>query len=209
MALRIVLISDTHALHRQIAVPAGDILIHAGDFTRKGEQADVVDFNAWLGELPHRHKIVIAGNHDRCFEADPAGSAALLTNAVYLQDQALTVEGLSLYGSPWQPEFFDWAFNLPRGPELAAVWARIPERTDILITHGPPRGYGDRTIFGTSAGCDDLLEAIDRVRPRYHIFGHIHEGYGAFERNGMRLFNASIVTFNYRPANPPIVIDLE
>ena len=122
MSIRIVAISDTHGLHRHLQVPPGDILVHAGDITGRGQLDQVVDFNEWLGGLPHRHKVVIAGNHDFCFEQQPLESAALLTNCIYLFDKAITLDGLCFYGSPWQPWFYDWAFNLGRGPELQAKW---------------------------------------------------------------------------------------
>ncbi len=207
MARRIVIISDTHTQHRGISVPDGDILIHAGDITRRGALADVRDFNAWLGTLPHQHKVVIAGNHDFCFESDLAAAAAL-TNCIYLQDQAITIAGLVIYGSPWQPWFHDWAFNLPRGRELQEKWDLIPPNTDILVTHGPPLGIGDRVWSGEQVGCADLLAAVERIRPRLHIFGHIHEGYGTFGHAATTFVNASSCNRANTLANLPIVIDL-
>lgn len=105
-----------------------------------------------------------------------------LKNCIYLEDSGTKVGGLNIYGSPWQPVFCDWAFNLERGDPLRAVWKKIPDGTDILITHGPPIGHGDILKGGSErSGCVDLLMEIQkRVRPKYHIFGHIHEGYGYF-----------------------------
>jgi predicted phosphohydrolase len=206
--MRIVCISDTHGLHDQVDVPPGDILIHAGDLTRTGDLDDVVLFSDWLGQLPHRHKIVIAGNHDWAFERQPERARALLLGCIYLEDQETTVEGLRIWGSPWQPWFFDWAFNLERGPEIRAKWDLIPEGIDLLITHGPPRGQGDWTINNEAAGCVDLLDAVARVRPRWHVFGHIHEGYGISEADGTTFINASICTVGYQPTNKPIVFDV-
>jgi Icc-related predicted phosphoesterase len=208
MARRVVIISDTHNLHRSIKVPDGDILIHAGDLTRRGDLADVHDFNAFLGTLPHRHKVVIAGNHDFCFESDPAAAAGALTNCIYLQDAAVTIEGLQIYGSPWQPWFHDWAFNLPRGRRLQEKWQQIPPGTDILITHGPPFGIGDRVWSGEQVGCEDLLAAVERLRPRLHIFGHIHEGYGTLVQGDIQFINASCCNRYTMPVNPPIVVDI-
>lgn len=206
--MRIVVISDTHTLHDQVAIPPGDILIHAGDFTNRGALNDVERFDAFLAKLPHPHKVAIAGNHDFCFERDPLAARAALTHATYLEDQALEVEGLHLYGSPWQPWFYNWAFNLERGPEIRAKWDLIPEQTDILITHGPPMGQGDETVRGERAGCQDLMDRIWEVRPRYHFFGHIHEGYGVTKEDGVTFVNASICTLRYKPVNPPIVLDI-
>src|SRR6185369_13852794 len=103
-------------------------------------------FDAWLGTLPHREKVVIAGNHDFLFEQRPAEARALITNAVYLEDEAYEAGGLKIWGSPWQPWFFDWAFNLRRGEALARKWALIPPGTDLLVTHGPPMGIGDEVV---------------------------------------------------------------
>ena len=208
MARRIVIISDTHNRHRSIPVPDGDLLIHAGDITRRGDLGEVRDFNAFLGTLPHRHKVVIAGNHDFCFQSDPDAAVGALRNCIYLQDQAITIAGLQIYGSPWLPSFHDWAFELPRGRDLEEKWARIPPDTDILITHGPPLGIGDRVWSGEQVGCADLLAAVERIRPRLHIFGHIHEAYGSFVRQDIRFVNASCCNRATEPVNPAIVVDL-
>lgn len=101
----------------------------------------------------------------------------------------------------------DFAFNLPRGAALREYWNRIPRKTDVLITHGPPSGYGDRLVDGTSVGCDDLLKAVKEIRPDVHIFGHIHEDYGQFHDNAIDFINASNCDFYFRPVNPPIVYD--
>jgi Icc-related predicted phosphoesterase len=208
MKSRIVAISDTHHLHRTLHIPDGDVLVHAGDLTRRGELADVRDFNAWLGTLPHEHKLVVAGNHDFCFEDDPAAAEPLLTNCTYLLDKAITLRGLTFYGSPWQPWFYNWAFNLPRGPEIRAKWDLIPAGIDVLITHGPPIGFRDKTYTGEHVGCADLLAAVRRVRPKMHIFGHIHEGYGRSPTEHTEFINASSCSLSYEPINSPIVIDL-
>lgn len=208
---RIVAISDTHRLHGSVDIPDGDVLVHAGDFCNRGELREVPGFLLWLDALPHPHKVLIAGNHDECFQKQPHDVAHMLTHActvTYLQDSGCEIGGLSFFGSPWQPEFFDWAFNLPRGEALARKWRQIPTSTDVLITHGPPRGVLDVSSRGEACGCDDLLEAVEEKRPRVHIFGHIHEGHG-WTRRGETLFvNASSCTAAYRPTNKPIVIDV-
>jgi Icc-related predicted phosphoesterase len=207
MTVRLVAISDTHGLHRQLTIPDGDILIHAGDVTGRGQLSQVADFNEWLGTLPHRHKLVIAGNHDFCFERQPDETTALLTNCIYLFDEAITLDGLHFYGSPWQPWFFDWAFNLKRGSEIRAKWNLIPPQTDILITHGPPLGHGDLTYRQERVGCADLIEVVAEKRPSYHIFGHIHEGYGVTHNEHTTFINASSCTLQYQPIQPPTVFD--
>lgn len=204
----IVLISDTHSLHRQVEIPHSDILIHAGDITNKGSLEDVEDFNQWLGDLPHKHKIIIAGNHDFCFEKQNNDARALLTNGIYLQDELIEILNLKIYGSPWQPWFFDWAFNLPRGVELKKKWDLIPENTDILVTHGPPYGILDKTKQNKMVGCEELSKRIEFIQPKYHIFGHIHEDYGERIINQTTYINCSTCNYGYEPINKPIIIEV-
>lgn len=205
---RLVLLSDTHGHHKDIEVPDGDILVHAGDFCTSGKEWQVQAFARWLAKQPHEHKVVIAGNHDRCLELDPPLGARIFECATYLLDQAATVCGLRFYGSPWQPEFLSWAFNLPRGEPLREVWSKIPGGIDVLVTHGPPFGVLDRTYDGLYVGCEELRTAIDRVKPRLHVFGHIHEGAGTHAEGGTLFVNASNCTVRYDPTNPPIVVDV-
>jgi len=204
---RIVCISDTHGLHGNVSIPDGDILIHAGDLTDHGELKQVASLNAWLGTLPHAHKVVIAGNHDFCFERSPEVAESIMTNAHYLRDRTVEVDGLKVYGSPWQPWFYDWAFNLSRGEKIRAKWDRIPVHTDILITHGPPAGFGGVVHAGEDVGCVDLADRIAVVQPRLHVFGHIHEGYGEYADEHTTYYNASICTSTYQPINPPWVFE--
>jgi predicted phosphodiesterase len=206
--MRIVCISDTHSLHNEVDVPDGDILVHAGDFTERGELDDVAAFDEWLSTLPHAHKFVVAGNHDFCFERQPQDARARLQSAVYLEDSGATAMGLNIWGSPWQPRFFDWAFNLDRGEPLAKKWALIPDDTDIVITHGPPMGTLDVTRRGESVGCQALAERMRVVRPRLHVFGHIHEAYGVQTAHGTTMANASVCNLRYKASNAPIVVDL-
>lgn len=205
-SLTIVAISDTHGLHRKLDVPPGEVLVHAGDIAYSGPWSELESFNDWLGGLPHRHKVVIAGNHDFWFQREPEKARATLTNAIYLQDEAVELQGLTIYGSPWQPKFGGWAFNLPRGPELAQVWAKIPEGIDILLTHGPPAQILDRTAHGHFAGCEELAKRVAVVKPRFHIFGHIHEGYGQRRVGTTEFVNASCADLRYRLSNPPVVL---
>lgn len=205
--MRIVCISDTHGLHAQLRLPDGDLLVCTGDFSRRGRRAEVVEFNRWLGTLPHRHKVIIAGNHDFLLEED-SSARSLFDHSIYLQDSECQIEGIRIYGSPWQPRFFDWAFNLDRGEPLRRVWAQIPSGIDLLLTHGPPHGVLDVTSRGLRVGCEELSRALLRIRPRAHIFGHIHESYGQLQRDGIHYVNASSCNLQYQPVHPPIVIDL-
>lgn len=207
--VRLVIIADTHGLHDSLELPEGDVLIHAGDLTKRGAVPEVRAFDRYLGTLPFEHRIVIAGNHDFCFQQQPEEARRLLTNAVYLEDEAVVIRGIKFYGSPWQPWFFDWAFNLHRGAPIREKWQLIPRNTDVLITHGPPAGFGDRTVSGDKVGCEELSKVIEKVRPRVHAFGHIHEGYGQWSERGTTYVNASTCDFHYEPSNPPVVLDYD
>jgi len=117
----------------------------------------------------------------------------------------VTVAGIKFYGSPWQPWFYDWAFNLKRRTEIRAKWDLIPLDTEVLITHGPPYGILDRTTRGERVGCEELLEAIKQIRPRLHVFGHIHEAYGIRSNDDISYINGSNCDVRFRLVNPPIV----
>lgn len=137
-------------------------------------------------------------------------------NIIYLNDESTEIMGLKIWGSPIQPWFHDWAFNRQRGEEIKKHWDMIPNDADIVITHGPPRGILDRISpkferynENPNVGCDDLLEAIQRVKPKVSVFGHIHEGYGKIEKDGTTFINASCLTDNYKPMNPPQFLTLE
>jgi len=209
---RIVCISDTHNRNEQIRVPDGDILIHAGDAANRGTIEEIVLFNHWFTGLPHGYKIFVAGNHDWIFETNPRLARSLLdSKIIYLQDSFVEIENLKIYGSPWQPRFFDWAFNLNRGAEMAEKWKLIPGNVDILITHGPPRGILDAVARLDSiehAGCEELRKTVEKLKPKLHIFGHIHGGYGSLDRFGVKFINAANCDENYLPVNLPIVVDL-
>ena len=206
--LRLVVLSDTHGRHRDIPVPDGDLLLHAGDFTRRGEERELAAFGDWLAQQPHAIKLLVPGNHDFLCQSDPDRARELLAGAELLLGTDARFAGLSVWGSPWQPWFKDWAFNLPRGPILAEHWATAPADLDVLITHTPPAGVLDRTWRGEAVGCADLTAALPRIRPRLHVFGHIHEARGrAVLPSGGLALNASHLNLLYRPAYPVWVLD--
>lgn len=214
--MKIVCISDTHNCNEQIDVPDGDILIHSGDATSTGTTEEIRRFNRWFAGLSHKHKIFIAGNHDWLFEREPVSARRLLDpSIIYLKDSACEIDGLKIYGSPWQPRFYDWAFNLMRGAEIAEKWKLIPNDIDVLITHGPPHGILDevpRQWGIENTGCEELRKRVDEIawfgKLKLHVFGHIHCGYGRSEVNGIQYVNASSCDEQYNPTQPPIVIDL-
>jgi predicted phosphohydrolase len=197
--MRIVAVADTHLFTKDLEVPDGDVFVHAGDLCRGGWMKELERAVAWLRSLPHRHKVVIAGNHDWTFArpSEREASRALMKDAgvTYLEDEGAIVEHAGerarFWGSPWQPAFNDWAFNLPRGAALAEVWAKIPEGIDVLITHGPPTGFGDATSYGKGEGCADLLARVKIARPRLHLFGHIHESGGAWTEGATTFVNCT------------------
>ena len=142
--------------------------------------------------LPHRHKIVIAGNHDWCFTREPHAALEVLGDGIiYHQDAETTIDGVRFWGSPWQPEFCGWAFNLPRGPVLAEKWAHYSRGIHVLVTHGPPFGIGDDCGTRGRQGCEELREAVRRVRPLLHLFGHIHEDGGFWRADGTCFANVA------------------
>lgn len=209
--MRLVLVSDTHT-HRGFSLPDGDVLIHAGDATSNGTLPQVTQFLAWFSSQPHRHKIFIAGNHDWLFERETDFASMLLAehpDLIYLQDSGVEIDGVRFWGSPWQPAFCDWAFNLPRkGFRLREAWNKIPKDTDVLITHCPPFGVLDQVRGGEHLGCEELNIRRAAVKPRVHIFGHIHDGYGVAFAGSRVLVNASICDEDYRAINRPVVVDI-
>lgn len=208
--MKIVCIADTHNLTDELELPDGDVLVVAGDICGQGRLGEVAHFHRFIKEQSHRHKVVIAGNHDWPFmlKADADEIRALKHDVIYLQDSGCEIDGVRFWGSPWQPEFFGWAFNLYRGKALAEKWAMIPDDTDVLLTHTPPYGILDRLFSGESVGCDDLTEALVRVRPKLHVFGHIHNDYGIEERGWTIYVNACVCTERYLPYNSPIVLEI-
>ena len=223
--IRISVISDTHTKHDELSydptdLPGGDLLIHAGDLMNSGRNPmDIYKFCKWFDGLEqYHHKVFIAGNHDRIFETDPEMASEIYRsykNITYLQDDCVQVGDdnfmAKIWGSPWQPEFYSWAFNLPKGgPGLMSKWEAIPVDTDILITHGPPQDHLD--VSGPPynephLGCALLREKVDEQPPKIHVFGHIHGGYGYKFHNGTHFFNASVLNEEYNYANKPFVFE--
>lgn len=234
MKYKISLISDTHTKHNQIVtskslrkndqpldLPGGDILIHAGDFMSSGyDRQEALDFFQWFDEIDNYDtKVFIAGNHDRIMELDPDWANGILTGyktIEYLQDEWIAMyhdgpngdhseDTVRIYGSPWQPEFFNWAFNLPRnGEEMKARWDAIHNFTDILVTHGPAHGYLD--IPGGQSirvGCEMLRHRVDVLKPKIHVCGHIHGSWGYYFNGHTHFFNASVLDERYMYTHAP------
>lgn len=228
--MRFVAVSDTHMA--EVELPEGDVLLHAGDLTYQGSLPEVSTAARWLEDEKRkrgfRHVIVIAGNHDWLFQNEPNLARQLLRERglVYVEDQGITIDGssirpgiapgpgrITIYGSPWQPEFMNWAFNFPRGQALKDKWDLIPPGLDILLTHGPPHeildGVGTPGPNQRHAGCEELRTAVERTKPKFHVFGHIHSGRGRLEQAGTVFINACVMNELYDPECQPWVFDLE
>lgn len=214
--MKITFISDTHNNHKKVTndLPGGDLIIHAGDISSMGFDYEIEDFCKWYNDLDnYTYKIFIGGNHDWGFQIRSELTREIVKkypNIIYLEDEEFILEnGTKVYGSPWQPTFYNWAFNLPRNSqELEDVWKKIPNNTDILITHGPPYDILDRVPYsGEQVGCEKLLARIHKVKPKLHVFGHIHPGYGYQFNKGIHCINASVLNDRYQYSNKPINLE--
>ncbi|KKN13493.1 hypothetical protein LCGC14_1005870 [marine sediment metagenome] len=225
------MISDTHTFEKELDLPDADLLIHAGDFTLMGNPLEVYHFNEWLGtQKQFNDKIVIAGNHDKCVGEDPMFGYKQLTNATYLQNSGVQIDDMYFWGSPMTPSFNGMrqglTFFTNGDKEAKKAWAGMPKKTDFLITHGPPHGILDEVCRSISSGynipegstykvgdmliehCGDkmLLDKVRKVKPKYHVFGHIHSGHGIKETDTTMFINASVVDDAYGMCYEPTVI---
>lgn len=241
--IRCVCLSDTHGGHSQLppeSLPPGDVLIHAGDFSSVGLPQQVDSFCSWLDSLTqYKHKVVIAGNHDLSLDAASYDqnwqrfrhpkkystdelTLRMRQSCTYLAHESAIIEGLTFFGSPYQPYFHGWAFNLGRENfECYDKWSTIPQLVpdgvDVLITHGPPLGILDVCDNGWQQGCLDLLDFAHAAKPKLHVFGHIHEGYGAVyhRQHGTLFVNACMMNLQYKMLSVssgvqqlPVVVDI-
>lgn len=216
--MKITCISDTHNQHLHIPpdwLEGGDVLVHAGDVSGRGSLKEVEAFLEWFNELPYTHKIFIAGNHDFWFEKVSTFAVNEMLqekypNIIYLNDSGVEIDGVKFWGSPVQPWFYDWAFNR-MGTDICRHWDMIPLDTDVLIVHGPMKGYLDMTLRGVSTGCPYLLEkSAEMTNLKLFVCGHIHEAYGKFEfPDGGVFVNASTLNFNYNVQNKPIIVEIK
>lgn len=214
---KLTFISDTHTKHEKLNgfLPGGDMLICGGDITSRGYLTEIENFLKWFDKIDnYDHKIFIAGNHDFGFQDQPNETNGLLTKyktVDYLQDELLLVgngdyeDMVKVWGTPWQPEFHNWAFNLPRGQALKEKWDMITVGTDILVTHGPAFGKLDYVAYdGKNVGCEDLLFKVQEIKPKIHVFGHIHEGYGYVFDGHTHYINAAVLNGRYEFRNKPV-----
>jgi len=210
--MKIWLISDTHNGHDRLIPPDGiDMVIHAGDFTVSKNPAfnanEADNFLGWYSTLNIRHKVLVPGNHDTSVEA---GMVTFPDGITVLMHEAIDIDGIKIFGSPYTPEFHNWAFNVPR-KKLAMYWDQIPDDIDILVTHGPPFGVLDRNNEGKLCGCEALWKQLRWFSPKYHVFGHIHEECGKVLKlfgHETTFINASICNLEYIIVNNGYVIEM-
>jgi Icc-related predicted phosphoesterase len=207
----IVCIADLH--EHLVDVPQCDLLLIAGDvsFAFNGDLAAkqaflTGEFKDWLERVRAKEVVLGAGNHDQSIEAHGLPDDLCCH---YLEDAGVELFDLRIWGTPWQPWFYDWAFNAPRHDGerfLASKFDAIPDDADIVVAHGPPRGYGDRTR-DEHVGSTAMTATLERVQPRLMVCGHIHPGYGRYQLGDTEIVNAALVDDQYRPVNP--VVSLE
>jgi len=206
---RLVLISDTHGRHDALAVPRCDVLIHAGDYTRRGSRTETETFLTWFAAQPATHKVFVSGNHDFFSERASAEMADRVRahGLVHLIDETVELAGMRIHGSPITPRFRDMAWNRDRGAAMAEHYDLIPGDLDVLITHGPPMRILDRMFLGLHVGCEVLAERVRASAPKLHVFGHIHEAAGELREGPTRFVNAASSRL-LGGVRPPVVVDL-
>lgn len=207
--MKVCCLSDLHGYLPE--VPDCDLLLLGGDYCgdHRDEYFYSLAFSDWLQDLKNKGVTVIgvAGNHDFIFEKNRKFAESLPW--IYLQDSGTSFNGLNVYGSPHQPRYFDWAFNLDE-PELAVKWDLIPDNTDILLLHGPPHGISDFSPYGQEhTGSPSLLNRILEIKPKLVVCGHIHSGNGIYKLDyGGILVNAALCDESYRPTQKIHVVEL-
>jgi Icc-related predicted phosphoesterase len=219
--------SDSHDCHDRIdinSLPPADIFIHAGDFTQYSYRGEMDRFRDFLKRLPYKHKIVVAGNHDFVLDRQNYETKhkpkrhkyekmnsedeiqKLKEVCTYLDHESTVVEGINIFGSPYQPLFYNWAFQY-HSSRAEDIWSEIPKDTELLITHGPPHGILDKSSEGEHAGCLTLMKYVELIRPKVHIFGHIHHSAGTHIGEHTAFYNVAVVNEAYELSHPLTVIE--
>ncbi len=205
--MRLICLADTHNKHRDIAIPEGDVLIHAGDCTDGGTRNETENFLDWFSRQPHKHKILVPGNHDFYFEKTE-NLKKVPENIHLLIDKGIEIEGRFFWGSPVTPGAGNWAYSRERGQDIKKHWNLIPKNTQILITHTPPYGILDEIRRGIKLGCEELPGILKIIQPTHHLFGHIHHSAGSVSLSGIQYCNLSILDERFRIIHPTKIIDL-
>ncbi len=205
--MKIICISDTHNKHREMDIPKGDVIVHAGDFTEAGTKSETIDFLSWFSALPHSYKILVGGNHDFYMEKHSDNLDQIIPgNIIYLIDSGVEIENFSFWGSPYTPGNGAWAFNEKPGKDMLIHWDKIPENTDFLITHSPPYRILDELDDKRHIGCQKLAKRVQQLKLPHHIFGHNHNDYGIVRTRETIFVNAASLDNRYRLINAPLVI---
>jgi Icc-related predicted phosphoesterase len=210
--MKICIISDTHNKHKRLGrLPDADVIIHCGDFTSMGYEHEIRDFMKWYSNLnQYSYRICCAGNHDMLFERNGILAKSLVPkNVHYLEDSGVELDGINFYGSPVQPPFLNWAFMRPEA-RLELHWKAIPDDTDVLITHCPPLTIMDFVPWEDAhKGSPSLYwEVVERIKPKIHCFGHIHNGYGVKVIENTTFINAALCDAHNIIINQPIFIEI-
>lgn len=215
--MKLCLISDTHTKHQRIGLKKfeADVLVHCGDITGNGGIAAITDFLTWFNEQKQfKYKIFIAGNHDWLFQRNNYLARKVVEDVgqgdiIYLENEEKVIENIKFYGTPVQPPFMNWAFNVYE-PKLSEYWKMIPDDTDVLITHSPPYMILDYVPHSMQHEGSPTLyrEIMDRIKPRIHCFGHIHEGYGVVDMEDIKFINASCLDGDYMAVNDPVIVEI-
>jgi len=201
--MRILHLSDTHNQHRDLTdLPKADLIIHSGDFSFAGTQAEFQDFLNWFSNLNYQYKIFIGGNHDNFLEENSAENIRkmLPENCHYLAHNGVKIENLNFWGVPmFISENID-------GTYFDKI-QKIPSQTDVLISHHPPLGILD--LDGeTNFGCAELLHQTLKIQPKFHLFGHIHNAYGVEKSKHTIFANSVVLNGNYKLSNSPFLFEV-
>lgn len=209
--MRVVAISDFHEDYDQIKLPEGDLLAIAGDWTDRGTISSVSRFHVWLSEQQKKfaHVVYIAGNHDFLPQKDPVLFKSMIPEGcIYLENSYVELDGKKIWGSPWTPEFYNWAFNGTK-EQLKRIFSQIPEDLDLLITHGPPLHILDYVVHSRlHVGCQSLANIVLEKKPKNHIFGHIHCAYGSYKGMHTSYYNVSMMSEEYEIVNKPTIFEI-
>lgn len=212
--MEITCISDTHGKHGMLTkdLPGGDVLIHAGDISNIGGYEEIKAFIKWFDSLNYKYKIFIAGNHDFGLQDNFSLIECIIdeSSVYYLENDGVELGGVRFYGTPVQPKFNNWAFNYTT-KQQTMYYSLIPENTDVLITHCPPMGILDvvKEGNGLNLGSSALTESVYRVKPKLHVFGHIHSSNGVYCNEDIKFINASVLNEQYYYKYKPIKIELK